>query len=64
MYGVEQGWNTTGAFSQTNLGLFFMWKWWKIWLFDSKSGQKEAKVGPNMTKCPKYGPKWAKKGPK
>ena len=24
--GLEQGWNTTGSFSQNNLGLFFMWK--------------------------------------
>ena len=56
--GVEQGWNTTWASGQTMLGLFSKQKRLKNWLFDSKRGKKEAKVGLLATFWPTFGHIW------
>ena len=48
--GVEQGWNITGASSQTILGLFSCEIGVKIGSLTPKVAKKEAKIRPNMTK--------------
>ena len=50
MDGVEQGWNITGASSQTILGLFSCEIGVKIGSLTLKVAKKEAKIRPNMTK--------------
>ena len=48
--GVEQGWNITGASSQTILGLFSCEIGVKIGSLTPEVAKKEAEIRPNMTK--------------